>query len=384
MAPHIFSDNTRVLRQLLRNIFPVLLALSFYAAWPTGAATTTAGTTSNTNKPPQPQQTHAAPEAPTSPKRGLIYIPSSATPAQLDPFTNGSTDLTWYYNYGASPSTELHFPTNNQPPNPHTELAFVPMLWGASSAHGGTNFLAHIRALLTNPSIDPSNPDPIQNQYNITAVLGFNEPDACANGGSCMTPPLAAQIWKAEIEPLKENGILLGSPAVSSAPNGFTWMQQWLQACNGGCQPDFIAVHFYGNFEGLASHVGQVNSTLGAACPSAKGIWVTEYGESDVDLTETQTFYNSSSQYFDKLPYVERYSYFGAFRSSKSNVGPNAAMLDSYGRLTDIGSWYLGGGVTGNVPSANGAPNAIGRRDGINVGISMLVGALAALLVFFF
>jgi hypothetical protein len=25
-------------------------------------------------------------------------------------------------------------------------------------------------------------------------------------------------------------------------------------------------------------------------------------------------------------------------------------MLDSYGQLTDIGSWYLGGNATGNIP----------------------------------
>lgn len=48
---------------------------------------------------------------------------------------------------------------------------------------------------------------------------------------------------------------------------------------------------------------------------------------------------------------VTRYSYFGSFRSDESNVGPNAAMLDQDGQLTDIGSWYLGGSATGNIPS---------------------------------
>ena len=54
----------------------------------------------------------------------------------------------------------------------------------------------------------------------------------------------------------------------------------------------------------------------------------------------------------DRIDYVGRYSYFGSFRSDISNVGPNAAMLDSKGRLTDIGSWYLGKAATGNIPSA--------------------------------
>lgn len=49
-----------------------------------------------------------------------------------------------------------------------------------------------------------------------------------------------------------------------------------------------------------------------------------------------------SAEYLDRLPYIERYSFFGAFRSSVSNVGTNATMLSAGGRLTDIGRWYLG------------------------------------------
>lgn len=51
---------------------------------------------------------------------------------------------------------------------------------------------------------------------------------------------------------------------------------------------------------------------------------------------------------------VERYSYFGSFRSDISNVGANAAMLDSKAQLTDIGAWYLGRVATGKIPSAAG------------------------------
>lgn len=50
------------------------------------------------------------------------------------------------------------------------------------------------------------------------------------------------------------------------------------------------------------------------------------------------------------LSYITHYSYFGSFRSSVSNVGPNAAMLTEKGDLTDIGSWYLGSTETGKTP----------------------------------
>jgi hypothetical protein len=52
---------------------------------------------------------------------------------------------------------------------------------------------------------------------------------------------------------------------------------------------------------------------------------------------------------------ITHYSYFGAFRSDVSNVGANAAMLTQDGKLTDIGSWYMGGAATNNVPEASGA-----------------------------
>jgi hypothetical protein len=81
--------------------------------------------------------------------------------------------------------------------------------------------------------------------------------------------------------------------------------------------------------------------------------WITEYALPDTDLYDTQSFFNTSTEYFDRLAFVTRYSYFGSFRSPASNVGPNAAMLDQNGKLTDIGSWYLGGAATNNIPSAN-------------------------------
>lgn len=80
-------------------------------------------------------------------------------------------------------------------------------------------------------------------------------------------------------------------------------------------------------------------------------IWVTEYNDPDQDLLDTQSFFNTSCEYMDRLSYVQRYSIFAAFRSDASNVGPNATMLSSGGQLTDIGAWYLGRSETGVNPT---------------------------------
>ncbi|EME42568.1 hypothetical protein DOTSEDRAFT_73419 [Dothistroma septosporum NZE10] len=188
---------------------------------------------------------------------------------------------------------------------------------------------------------------------NISSVLFFNEPDGCGQvyGGSCIDVETAAATWKSQIEPLKDLGIKLGGPAVTSANSGFTWLQNFFTQCAGGCSVDFLPVHYYGDFQGLASHIGQVNATY----QNISSMWVTEFGYPNQSLEISQNFYNQSVAFLDRVPYIQRYSYFGSFRSDVSNVGPNAAMLTQKGQLTDIGAWYLGDAATGNIPKGDGA-----------------------------
>lgn len=79
----------------------------------------------------------------------------------------------------------------------------------------------------------------------------------------------------------------------------------------------------------------------------------------------------------DRLDYVGRYSYFGAFRSSVANVGPNAAFLNKDGQLTDIGSWYTGLAATGVKPDSVGA---ILSNWGVGAVFGTVACVLAALL----
>ncbi|KAI9851185.1 MAG: hypothetical protein M1838_004295 [Thelocarpon superellum] len=292
----------------------------------------------------------------TSPKRGLIDVATSYGSTDDKIWTEPGSDLTWYYNYDDSPS----------PGYSDTSLQFVPMLFAAPNTTGDTSFLDTVQQQLDGGA-------------NVTAILTFNEPDGTsATGGSAVDPTLAAQTWIKEVEPLKKHNISLGGPAVTGSESGFTWLQSFFTACAGNCSVDFLPVHWYGNFEGLASHIGQVRGTY----PNMS-IWVTEYALPNASLTDSQSFYNSSADYFDRIEwvstvarryplfhpfvhqghgteqltrhnpsYINRYSYFGSFRSSASNVGPNAAMLTQNGKLTDIGAYYLGVPPQGNVPAA--------------------------------
>ncbi|KAI1371406.1 glycoside hydrolase family 128 protein [Hypoxylon crocopeplum] len=270
-----------------------------------------------------------------SSKRGLVFVPNPDSPGDNSIWVQSGSDLTWYYNYESTPSAAFNDVSQD-------DFEFVPMLWGAID---DTSFLDSVQGQ-------------IDSGRNITHVLGFNEPDSPYDGGSNIQPSVAADVWVKNIAPLAERGVKLGLPACTGGWGGIPWLQEFLGNCSElisddnetrNCTYDFVAIHWYGNFEGLASHMGSYS----AAFPNVTQ-WITEYNYDNQDLSTTQTFYNMSSEYFDRMDSVARYSLFGSFRSSDSNVGPNAVMLNNDGQLTDIGSWYLGISGTGVDPQSEG------------------------------
>ncbi|KAJ6262680.1 hypothetical protein Dda_3492 [Drechslerella dactyloides] len=205
-------------------------------------------------------------------KRGLVYIPSKIYPNDDKIWIQAGSPLTWYYNYGGKPSAPLN--------GGATQLNFVPMLWG----NYNDTFIADV----TNA---------ISQGYNITHVLGFNEPDIKGNGGSNITPAAAAARWLKSIQPLAELGIKLGAPAVTGTQSGIVWLKSFFSECS-NCTFDFIPMHWYGNFDGLASQIGQYTKVF---------------------KNQTQTFW----------------------LTEVASIGPNATLLDENGGLTYIGAWYL-------------------------------------------
>jgi hypothetical protein len=104
----------------------------------------------------------------TSNKRGLVYLYADPSSSDVD-WDSEQSDLTWYYNYGSTPSDNID----------GKKLQFVPvsalfghstgrhvdlpqMLWGHGSEYLG--FYESVTDLLKSTN-------------NINYVLGFNEPD---------------------------------------------------------------------------------------------------------------------------------------------------------------------------------------------------------------
>jgi hypothetical protein len=181
-----------------------------------------------------------------SDKRGLVFVPNNKYPFDAQIWVDNDSDLTWYYNYDLTPSTQYNNRTQ-------AEFEFVPQLWGAPPSTTDTTFLDGVKDL-------------ISNGRNITNILTFNEPDGTSStGGSQVDPAFAATVWINQIVPLRKMGIKVGAPAVTGSPMGFTWLESFFSNCTSQ-GTNFIPVHWYGNFEGLTSHIGQVYATQVYQC----------------------------------------------------------------------------------------------------------------------
>ncbi|KAI1608758.1 glycosyl hydrolase catalytic core-domain-containing protein [Exophiala viscosa] len=252
----------------------------------------------------------------TTPKRGLTYISTTHSSTDDRIFTTARSPLTWYYNYAYTPSS--------------ISLPFAPMIHSASDAQD---------AISTIESLD------------VTHVLTFNEPDgSTASGGTNTTPSDAASIWLDAIAPLRlpPYDLFISLPATTGSSQGLTWLSEFNTSCyalnSSGCEFDFVATHWYGDFDGLASWLGQLH----ALYPNKK-IWLTEFAVPAVSATDTLSFMNESLTYLDRLSYVERYGWFGAFRTDDAGAftGGGVSMFDNSGKLTELGATYLGGEADG-------------------------------------
>lgn len=183
-------------------------------------------------------------------KRGLCFV-TSDNPGDYKLWTQPGSQLSWYYNYAAIPTPAYRDLSQE-------EFEFVPMMWGVGANPEDTTFLQQVKKL-------------IKDGRQISHVLGFNEPNVGNDwGGSNVSPDIAARAWVANFEPLGEMGVKLGLPAMTGGWDGLPWLKNFLGNCSQilsqdgpkkNCTWDFLPVHWYDNFEGLASHIGERRAT---------------------------------------------------------------------------------------------------------------------------
>lgn len=126
------------------------------------------------------------------------------------------------------------------------------MLWGAPLSTSDTTFLTSVKKL-------------IARGVDIRHVMTFNEPELSTEyGGSKVEPAVAAKVWVTNIVPLQALGVKVGLPACSGSMDAVPWLKEMLGNCSQllstsktqNCTYDFVPLHWYGSFDGLASHIG--------------------------------------------------------------------------------------------------------------------------------
>ncbi|XXG97065.1 hypothetical protein Hte_003359 [Hypoxylon texense] len=261
--------------------------------------TTEAAATSTTSTAAASTTTAASSGSGTS-KRGAAYNDASLVETLL-----GLTkEVTWAYNWGSDPG-QLD-----------SAVMYYPMLWSPAPDHS-SDWDTKAEAAITRGS---------------DHFLSFNEPDIDAQAH--MTPGDAAAGHIQYMNPYAGR-VKISSPAISSSedPNrGITWLNSFFTACDGKCQVDFCAAHWYGpgGNDGATlflDHLDKVHE----ACDN-KPVWVTEFqaisGDADTFLKVVTEKLDS-----DAYSYVEKYSYFMLTEGS---------LLDTPTTLSTLGKIYVG------------------------------------------
>ncbi|KAI9151481.1 Alkali-sensitive linkage protein [Paramyrothecium foliicola] len=255
-------------------------------------------------------------------KRGLAFVGDHAPDIQL--LTSENSEISWYYTWSTWPAEQIG-----------DALAFVPLLHG----------------------LDDANDDELENRLNrlpdsSTHLLTFNEPDGEeGDGGSSISPEDAAEAYLSNIVRLRDESSRkwqISHPSVTGSPRGLDWLRSFNESCfeidDNGCPTDFVAVHWYGAFEGLEGWMQTLRDFYSELAPDAQ-YWITEVALPQADEQATLSMANQSLGYLDNNDDVQAYAWFGAFRTDEANewTGDSVSFFNDDGELTELGAMYLGG-----------------------------------------
>jgi len=247
----------------------------------------------------------AAPSRSGSTKKGLCL---KATGDKLEQRLS-KLNCKWFYNWGSK-----------MPQGVPAGVDFKPMIYGYWGGKEGL-LKAGQRAKAAG----------------IKELLGFNEPDK--KNQSNMSVEKALRVWPL----LMETGLRLGSPACVH-PDG-----EWMKAFMAGVKKqklrvDFVTVHSYGgpNPAELEKRLRRIQKMY------QKPIWITELAVGDWGAKTVQAnkhkpekvlrFMEAMLPKFDKMGFIERYSWFPA--GQKSAPLGTSALFDAKGNLTRLGECY--------------------------------------------
>ncbi|CAG7849435.1 SubName: Full=Uncharacterized protein {ECO:0000313/EMBL:CCA67233.1} [Serendipita indica DSM 11827] len=84
----------------------------------------------------------------------------------------------------------------------------------------------------------------------------------------------AVALWRQHALPLRNRGIKLLSPSVTSSPEGTRWIVDFYNSLGDWEKPDAISLHWYGtDFDSLRNYINDMSGRFGG-----RHIWLTEFG----------------------------------------------------------------------------------------------------------
>ncbi|EIW71947.1 hypothetical protein TREMEDRAFT_58092 [Tremella mesenterica DSM 1558] len=238
---------------------------------------------------------------------GAVGLAVDSSSGQLSAFKSVSgSKLSWYYNWGLSPTG-----------SGADGLEFVPMVWGTGSTSG---LAAAAKSW------------PAGTKY----VLSFNEPDQPSSvGGSAISAGDAATAHQNWVTTLG-GSYLISTPAV--ARGGKQWLQDWVTACAGKCKYDIVSFHFYGtDADDLITYAKDFYSTFN------KPLWLTEWDCTDYSSGQVCTPDQAKAFMTTVIDWIE---------------GEGASMVQRYSWFGDFPKMSTDGNGLAN---ADGSPNALGQ-----------------------
>jgi len=166
-------------------------------------------------------------------------------------------------------------------------------------------------------------------------ALGMNECNEYNQ--SNLNPEEAAALWRQYMAPLRSKGYQLGSPAMSSNPNGTTWTQNFVKTCP-DCTWDFTCIHWYDmKFENFTTYVNKWHDDF------KKDIWITEFALhnfNDInDQPTTQQIYDfhvQVAQWVKTVDWIVMVAPY-AFVSNTDVLPSNSFINDAATALTPLG-----------------------------------------------
>uniref|UniRef100_A0A8H7MYP3 Asl1-like glycosyl hydrolase catalytic domain-containing protein n=1 Tax=Bionectria ochroleuca TaxID=29856 RepID=A0A8H7MYP3_BIOOC len=260
-------------------------------------------------------------------KKGLA-LGGKLDDSDIKLLTSEKSPISWYYNWSPTPSNIIGNST-----------IFIPLIHSLETLKEN-NIWSALDGL------------PSSSEY----MLTFNEPDeAEENGGSYISPEDAAKAYIEDIVPHRNSSRSwqISHPVVTGSERGLNWLRDFNESCydidpRNGCPADFIAMHWFGDFAGLASWLRTLRGFYNSSELRNTSILITEMALPQGSEDDNISMLEQTMSYLDGLDYIAGYAWFGVFRKKNANewTGDGVSLLENDGDLTGLGEKYLGGATS--------------------------------------